>query len=137
MPTLAINLLHSRVSNKIYCWWWQFWKLLIAVFQRWVGLIEKRMFLKLIKSWSLIFPVSSCSTEWMLPSWSIHSLSKLSFYKIDWTLYNQTCSSNWDSENSKYGRFGDDRNLEHDCPHLFWRKCLYFFQKSILSLVKS
>ena len=53
----------------------------------------------------------------MLPTSSIHSLSKLSFYKIDWALYNQT-SSNWDSENSKYGGFlAKYLRLEHDCPY--------------------
>ena len=124
IPTLVINLL-------LYTG--EFQQNLLLMLTGPKILIGRRLFVKRTGlKLKLIFTIST--TEWMFATSSIHSLAKLSFYKIDWAPYSQT-RSNWDPSNSNYGGKmtgspGQTRPLMWINMTLSWEKVckLIFFQ---------
>ena len=103
IPTLVINLL-------LYTG--EFQQNLLLMLTGPKILIGRRLFVKRTGlKLKLIFTIST--TEWMFATSSIHSLAKLSFYKIDWAPYSQT-RSNWDPSNSNYG--GKQRDCSQTRP---------------------
>ena len=120
IPTLVINLL-------LYTG--EFQQNLLLMLTGPKILIGRRLFVKRTGlKLKLIFTIST--TEWMFATSSIHSLAKLSFYKIDWAPYSQT-RSNWDPSNSNYG--GKQRDCSQTRPKsitepLTSMKMSYFLQ---------
>ena len=120
IPTLVINLL-------LYTG--EFQQNLLLMLTGPKILIGRRLFVKRTGlKLKLIFTIST--TEWMFATSSIHSLAKLSFYKIDWAPYSQT-RSNWDPSNSNYG--GKPRDCSQTRPKsitepLTSMKMSYFLQ---------
>ena len=103
IPTLVINLL-------LYTG--EFQQNLLLMLTGPKILIGRRLFVKRTGlNLKLIFTIST--TEWMFATSSIHSLAKLSFYKIEWAPYSQT-RSNWDPSNSNYG--GKQRDCSQTRP---------------------